>query len=263
MPSDLLLLTPDTTDPYLNLAREEHLIKHTSPSVLMLWSNSPAIIVGRNQATANQLNRAYVDEHNIAVVRRLSGGGAVYHDAGNLNFTVILRDGAHHNNDFDFFTRPLLELLNEHGVPAEFSGRNDLLVEGKKFSGNAQYRYGTTLLHHGTILWESDLSALADALKPKVRTQARGVDSHEARVTNLAPYLPGLSLARFAEELGETMSSSRAAAVLEHELLTVPAALIEKYRSDRWNWDNIDTNIDTSTGAPIGTNEGQSFPASC
>lgn len=247
------------TDPAYNLALEEHLVINGVDDVFMLWQNEPAVIIGRNQYTDNQVDRAYAQEHHIAVHRRLSGGGAVYHDAGNLNFTIILREGAHRKNDFTFFTRPIVEVLRSYGINARFSGRNDLTVEGKKFSGNAQYNQGTTLLHHGTLLWDSDLTVLSQVLKPKQRVVAREVDSHSARVTNLASYAPeGLTLAQFKSDLLKQMSAAGFSAQEQPSdslLLVVSASLVEKYRSDIWNWGAGPSAEDVA--------DSMAFPASC
>jgi lipoate-protein ligase A len=247
------------TDPAYNLALEEHLILNEPHDVFMLWQNAPAVIVGRNQHTENQVNKAVADELGIAVIRRLSGGGAVYHDSGNLNFTIIVHDAADRKNDFVFFTDPVIATLQCLGVDARFSGRNDITVEGKKFSGNAQYNYGSTVLHHGTILWDSDLSALARVLKPKERVEARGVDSHESRVTNLVPYMPSdVTLDQFKLDVVARIFESKR---FTHESLvacnapTPSEELLAKYRSDEWNW---------GEGPPL--KEGSapvSFPASC
>jgi lipoate-protein ligase A len=248
-----------STDPYYNLALEEHIVMAGSRDAFLLWQNAPAVIVGRNQHSENQVDRAYVDEHAIAVVRRLSGGGAVYHDLGNLNVTIVLREGDRYKNDFTFFTRPVLDVLRSYGVDAQFSGRNDLTVEGKKFSGNAQYYHGSTVLHHGTILWDSDLTVLARVLKPKKRVMARGVDSHQSRVANLVSYMPAhVTLEQFASNLrGQLFGQGLFALEKTHDetTLAVPASLLEKYRSDEWNWgEGLPDEVE---GGTVG------FPASC
>jgi len=259
----MLYIDNRNTDPAYNLALEEHLVVNDSREAFLLWQNAPAVIIGRNQHTENQVNREYADSHNIAVVRRLSGGGAVYHDDGNLNFTIILRDAMKRRNDFTFFTQPILEVLQSYGVDAQFSGRNDLTVDGKKFSGNAQYNHGSTVLHHGTILWDSDLTVLARVLKPKERVEARGVDSHESRVTNLTSYVPAhITLDRFKTDLLEQLSSQDVFALnatsgsCESALAFEPSQeLINKYRSDEWNWGE---GLPEEEGSAI-----MSFPASC
>ncbi|MCL2491470.1 MAG: lipoate--protein ligase [Coriobacteriia bacterium] len=243
------------TDPVHNLALEEFMVTCDDRDIVMLWQNDPAVIVGRNQHTENQVDRAFAEEHSIAVIRRLSGGGAVYHDLGNLNFTIIARDATRYKNDFSFFTRPIIEVLNSYGVDARFSGRNDLTVQGKKFSGNAQYNHGNTVLHHGTLLWDSDLEVLAGVLRPKKRIEAREVDSHQARVTNLTAFTPPqITLARFRSDLVTELTEGQGRTV-QAALPMLPDALLEKYRSDEWNW---------GEGLPDEDERGVvGFPASC
>ncbi len=200
------VLNPSTDPPY-NLALEEYVLRHLDPGrdYLILWQNRPAVIVGRFQNTAEEVNQPYVDRHAVSVVRRLSGGGAVYHDLGNLNFTFIVKREPGGFNDFDRFTLPVLETLRSFGVPAERSSRNDLTIEGRKFSGNAQYVSGGRLLHHGTILFDSDLDAVADVLRVQPdKIESHGVKSVRSRVTNVRPYLPGdIDLHAFAARLSE------------------------------------------------------------
>ena len=130
----------ENTDAYFNLASEEYLLKHTDEDIFYLWRNDNAIIVGTNQNTLSEINVEYVKEKEIKVVRRLTGGGAVYHDLGNINYTFI-ENSKKSFNDFRGFCEPITKALNELGVKAEFSGRNDMTIDGKKFSGTAQCKY--------------------------------------------------------------------------------------------------------------------------
>lgn len=236
----------DSNDPAFNLACEEYLVTAPTDSMLgsndicMLWQNRPVVVVGRNQNTDLQLNADFIEEQGIEVVRRLSGGGAVYHDAGNLNFTVIKRNASDLRNDFSFFTLPVLEALRTYGADVEFAGRNDLLIDGKKFSGNAQYSVHETLLHHGTILWNSEMAILGKALKAKKRL-ARGVESVVSRVANVAEYLPKVSLAEFSERLVERLATFGGGVRIDYKLGEEDIAAIErlaeeKYRKASWNW---------------------------
>ena len=211
----MLLYRNANTDPELNLALEEWLLTEEEEECFMLWRNRPAIIVGRNQNVAEEINPEYVQANNIAVVRRLSGGGAVYHDLGNVNFTFISRVG---EKRFDFrrFAQPVIEALGILGVNAEYSGRNDMVIEGKKFSGNAQYVKGSKVLHHGTLLFQSDLSILQQALKVAPgKYESKGVKSVASRVTNIAPYLSrSLSVEDFIEAVFTHMKTSFSGAVV-------------------------------------------------
>src|SRR5690625_7429060 len=144
------------TDPYINLAIEEYVLKNfgEKDTYLLFYVNEPSIIVGKNQNSVEEINTDYVDENNIKVVRRLSGGGAVYHDLGNLNFSFITKDDGDSFHDFQKFTQPVVDALNKLGVPAELVGRNDLLVEGRKISGNAQFATKGRVFGHGTLMFD-------------------------------------------------------------------------------------------------------------
>ena len=148
----MLLIYNEKTNPYFNLAMEEYFLKNTKEDLFLLWRNESAIIVGKNQNTLSEINYEYVKEHDIKVVRRQSGGGAVFHDLGNICFTFIACNN-NHFSDFKRFTMPIVDALKGLGVNAEFSGRNDLLIDGQKFSGNAQYNYKDRVMHHGTLLF--------------------------------------------------------------------------------------------------------------
>ena len=239
----MLEIRNDSLNPHYNLALEEHLV--TSPrfteDTVVLWQNEPTVVIGRNQNAELQVNRTFLNERGIHLARRLSGGGAVYHDAGNLNFTVIKRNAYGRLNDFSFFTQPVVDCLGHFGIRAEFSGRNDITVDGKKFSGNAQYRHHDTVLHHGTILFSSDLSVLSSALIPKKRIEVPGVQSVAARVTNLAEYLPSVSLEEFRDALVESLvtyggSARRFESLDGVDVDTIRQLAQDKYGTDRWRW---------------------------
>ena len=181
------------TDPYRNLALEQFVFDKLdrANNYFMLWQNYNAIIVGKYQNTNAEINSVFVKEKNIAVVRRLSGGGAVYHDLGNLNFTFITTAaGASGGIDFAAFCEPIRKALCSLGIPVEISGRNDMTVEGMKFSGNAQYIKEGRVMHHGTILYDSDLSVLSLALNPgDDKIESKGIKSIRSRVTNIRPFM--------------------------------------------------------------------------
>ena len=187
----MLLISHDCTDPAWNLALDEYLLTHFTEEVLSLWRNGPSVIVGRNQNALEEIDQDFVRARGIAVVRRLTGGGAVFHDLGNVNYTLVQPYQEGDFNNYAKFTRPIVDFLAELGVRAELSGRNDLLVEGRKCSGNAQAVRGGRILHHGTLLFSADLSQLAGALRPRdIKLQSKGVKSVSSRVTNLAGHLP-------------------------------------------------------------------------
>ncbi|MBI9051537.1 MAG: lipoate--protein ligase [Anaerolineaceae bacterium] len=180
------------TDPHINLAIEEYLLRNlnTQEDVLLFYINEPSIIIGRSQNTLAEINHAYVKEHGIHVVRRLSGGGAVYHDLGNLNFSFISNNEAGNFRNFQKFTAPVIHVLNEMGVPAELNGRNDILADGKKISGNAQYSTQKRMFSHGTLLFNSELSQVAAALNVKMnKIEAKGIKSVRSRVANISEHI--------------------------------------------------------------------------
>ncbi|PKO06315.1 MAG: lipoate--protein ligase [Chloroflexi bacterium HGW-Chloroflexi-3] len=179
-------------DPCINLAIEEHLVRNLNleGDVLLFYINEPSIIIGRNQNTLEEINYPYVEENQIIVVRRLSGGGAVYHDHGNLNFSFINANGREFLHNFKKFTQPVVNVLNSMGVPAEMNGRNDIVVEERKISGNAQYAIGSKLVSHGTLLYNSDLSKVSEALNVKVeKIESKGIKSVRSRVANISEYM--------------------------------------------------------------------------
>ena len=181
-----------STDPYYNLALEQYVFDTLGQRepVFMLWQNDNTIVVGRHQNTAEEINAEFVREHGVRVVRRLSGGGAVYHDLGNLNFTFITDGGSGMGLDLKLFCQPVALALEELGVKAEISGRNDITIDGKKFSGNAQYKKNGRVMHHGTIMFDSNLDTVAQALQVSAdKIASKGVKSVRSRVTNVRPYL--------------------------------------------------------------------------
>lgn len=189
---------------YHNIGSEEYFMSNFEEDIFYLYINSPCIVIGKNQNAYAEINRTYVEENQVQVVRRRSGGGAVYHDHGNLNFGFIVKND---NKDFDTvfreFTAPILEVLNDFGVPAEFAGRNDLVVEGKKISGNAQFRTTDKILQHGTLLFDSDLTAISNALNASpLKFEDKSIKSVRSRVTNIKEHLSTeLSIEDLAESI--------------------------------------------------------------
>ncbi|WP_031368009.1 lipoate--protein ligase family protein, partial [Clostridium botulinum] len=154
-------------DPYFNLASEEYFLRHKDDEYFILWRDEPCVVVGKNQNTLSEIDMDYIETNKVKVVRRQTGGGAVFHDLGNLNYTFIVKDDGKSFNDFERFCKPIIGVLKTLGVKAEFSGRNDLLIDGKKISGTAQCKYKNRVMHHGTLLFSSDIVNLSGALKPK------------------------------------------------------------------------------------------------
>ena len=228
-----------TTDPAFNLACEEYLLHHTEDEVLMLWQNAPSIIIGKNQNTVAEINRDFVTDHRIPVIRRLTGGGAVYHDLGNLNYTFIKRHSRDAFNDYRTFAAPVIDLLARFGITATLSGRNDILVDGKKVSGNAQMAHGDSVLHHGTLLFSSDLTMLSQALNVHpLKVKSKGVASVRSRVTNLRKYLPDLAIPELNQALVEAFQEvyGLPAAELQYEDLDQAAIAEGQARFSAPEW---------------------------
>jgi len=223
----------NSNDCRYNLALEEYLFSNMEQDCLMLWQNSPSVIIGRFQNTAEEINAEYIRENGIDVVRRMTGGGAVYHDLGNLNFTFIEK----HNSikvDMEMFSLRMATALAKLGLAAELSGRNDLLIAGKKFSGGSQYKVRDKVLHHGTILYNANLTALENALSVKrEKLQSKGIQSIRGRVANLSDYL--------AEKLTVQEFAGRLLSVLlepndgEYRLSDADTSKINGLRERRYN----------------------------
>ncbi|MEY8446312.1 lipoate--protein ligase [Enterococcus ratti] len=194
-------------DPRVNLAIEQFLLQEMpiAEPILLFYINEPSIIIGRNQNTIEEINQEYVEKQGIHVVRRLSGGGAVYHDLGNLNFSFIMPDDGDSFRDFEKVTRPIIQALHELGVSdAELKGRNDLVIDGMKFSGNAMYATNGRMFAHGTIMFDSDINEVVNALKVKKdKIESKGIKSIRSRVTNIKPFLPKEKQTMTTEEFRE------------------------------------------------------------
>ena len=239
----MIRINNNSNDPHFNLALEEYVLKALNPreDYVILWQNKPSIIIGKNQNAIEEINQKYVKDNCIPVVRRLSGGGAVYHDFGNLNFTFIVHNNKKDVSNYRKFTEPVIKALNEMGVPAEFSGRNDITIEGKKFSGNAQYYYRDRLLHHGTLLYNSELTRLGEALNVRMdKITSKGIKSVRSRVTNIADYLEEVyDIKDFKELLLNKIQEGFNSLGKEHVLNEVDYKNINDIMNSRystWEW---------------------------
>ncbi|MDL2273541.1 lipoate--protein ligase [Oscillospiraceae bacterium OttesenSCG-928-G22] len=230
----------DSTDPFHNLAAEEYLLASKSDDFILLWQNDNTIVVGRHQNTAEEIDAAFVASHGIRVVRRNSGGGAVYHDLGNLNYTVI-QTAKRGDRGFAFYVRHVLSALADLGVRAELSGRNDLLIDGRKISGVARYLRGDRIMYHGTLLLASDLSRIAGALRVKPeKFQSKSVKSVRSRVGNINDFLETpLTMDDFIAALVRSLTAG--GGVLPYALTDDDRRKIErlqqtKYDTFAWNY---------------------------
>ena len=230
-----------TTDPAFNLAMEEYFFEAMprDRSYFMTWQNDNAIIIGKHQNTLSEINLPFVQSHGIRVVRRLSGGGAVYHDLGNLNFTFITDAEANQQVDLRRFCQPIADTLSSLGVHATVDGRNDILIDGKKVSGNAQYVRQGRVMHHGTILFDSNLSVLGQALQVDTnKFQAKGIKSVRSRVANVRSCLKqDMTMTEFRKALAEHLLKHSDVEV--YTLTDEDIAAIHRIRESRyalWEW---------------------------
>jgi lipoate-protein ligase A len=238
----MLCIIRHETDPYFNLAAEEYVLKYFKQDCFMLWRNEPAIIVGKHQNTLAEINAEFVKENQIRVVRRLSGGGAVFHDLGNLNFTFIASGEHHQLVDFRKFTFPILEVLEKLGIEAKFEGRNDLTIGGRKFSGNAEHVYKSRVLHHGTLLFSAEMADLSGALNvdPDKFTD-KAVKSVRSRVTNISEHLQSpMTVLEFRDHImnhiRETTANTQIYRFTEEDIQAINRLREEKYITWEWNY---------------------------
>mgnify|MGYP002519956568 CR=1 FL=1 len=237
----MILYIGRSSDPTLNLAIEECFLREYEEDVFMLWQNDNTIVVGKNQNTLSEIDLDYVKTNGIRVVRRITGGGAVYHDMGNLNFTYITSCEGEWESDFSRFATPVISALSKLGIKAEVSGRNDIVVDGRKFSGNAQTVVNGRILHHGTILFNTDISILSKALTPDPeKIQSKGIKSVSSRVVNLSELLPeGMDASRLTSLLSDEVCEMYGASeyeLSETELKRAEKLADEKYRTWDWNF---------------------------
>ena len=237
----MLIINSPSNNAFFNIASEEYLLnKYPTEDIFLLYVNAPSIIVGKFQNTLAEINLDYVKEKNINVVRRMSGGGTVYHDLGNLNFSFHTLLGTQDFMDFSTFTEPVISLLNKMNVPAKLEGRNDILVDGKKFSGNAKLARKGKMIQHGTILFNSEMSVLGEALKVNpLKFIDKAVKSNRARVTNLIDYFHDeMTTDNLKERLIEEIKSKNPNAEIyqltNEDFEGIEKLVTEKY--DTWDW---------------------------
>lgn len=248
-------------DPTINLAIEEYILRHLDQdeTYLLFYINDPSIIIGKNQNTIEEINTSYIESHGIYVVRRLSGGGAVYHDQGNLCFSFITKDDGNSFHNFKKFTEPVIEALHKMGVPAELSGRNDILVNGRKVSGNAQFATKGRMFSHGTLMLDTNIEEVVSALKVKKdKIESKGIKSIRNRVANISEFLEeSISIEAFKQRILTSLFNGEEK-VQSYQLTDKDWEMIykiseERYRNWDWNYGKSPSfNIQHSHRFPIG-----------
>lgn len=235
-----LCINQSNSDPYFNLAAEEYFLKNFQEDFFILWRSRPSIVVGKHQNALAEINHEFVQKHGIPVARRLSGGGTVFHDPGNVNFTFIRNVEKISEVNFKVFTVPVIEALKKLGVEAYTTGRNDLLIDGKKISGNAEHVHRNRVLHHGTLLFDSHLEALKGALKVDLsKFEDKAVQSNRSEVTNIANYLPSpISVEEFTDflfsEISKNYPEFQVYEPTPEDMEAIQKLSIEKYQT--WEW---------------------------
>lgn len=238
----MLCIYSHSNDPFFNIASEEYLLKQFTDNIFLLYVNSPSVIVGKHQNTMAEIDYQYAKKNNIKIVRRLSGGGAVYHDLGNLNFCFIRNGKEGHLVDFRGFTKPIIDALGRLGLRATFEGHNSLMVDGLKFSGNAEHVYKHRVMHHGTILFSSNMTALAQVLYVKTDKYIdRAVKSVRANTVNISELIEKkMSVDEFAQFLMEHIiansDQAKAFSFSSDDAIAINKLMEEKYTKWEWNF---------------------------
>ena len=228
----------DTTNPYYNLATEEYLFHHADDDVFMLWQNEPSVIIGKNQNAYAEVDLDYTEKNGINLCRRITGGGAVYHDLGNINYTFISTHGDAKALDFEYFTRPIRHALSALGVECQVGSRNDIECEGGKFSGNAQHCENGRILHHGTLLFESDFGVMERVLKvDKEKLAYRAVKSCRSRVVNLSGLIKEeITVSDFISRIEESVCSQLGAKAVTAPKNEIIESIYQRNISDEWKF---------------------------
>lgn len=238
----MIIYKNNSTNPYYNLASEQYLLDNCTDSIFVLWRNDSAVVIGKNQNAFAELDLNYVEKNSIKVVRRLTGGGAVFHDVGNINFSYIVPAEENSALDFARFTTPVINALKSLGIEnVALSGRNDILIDNKKISGNAQCQYNGKTLHHGTLLFSSDLSKLAGALRvDEEKIKSKGIKSVRGRVGNIKDYLKNdMSVVEFMEYLENYIARETGADIIEFsdsDKEKIQRLSDTKYSTWEWNF---------------------------
>jgi lipoate---protein ligase len=232
----------ESADPWLNLATEEFLLHERKEDFLVISINNPSVIIGKHQVAHREVNIKFTEENNIPVIRRISGGGTVYHDRGNLNFAFIKQSQPGKQVDFKLYTQPVIDFLHYAGIMAVLEGKNDLKVNGLKISGNAEHVFRERVLHHGTLLFDASLDHMRQSIKPQSNNYStRGVESNRSSVTNLKDSLVNfVNTSEFASYMFDYFKSTfpgfKEFRLTSQEKESISALAESKYKTWEWNW---------------------------
>jgi lipoate-protein ligase A len=235
-------LTLQSHDPCFNLAVEEHLLKNRSDEYLILGINAASVIIGKHQSAHRETNTKFVTENNLPVLRRISGGGAVFHDMGNLNFTFVKQCEPGKQVEFRKYTQPVIDFLSSQGVDARFEGKNDLKVNGLKISGNAEHVHRNRVLHHGTLLYSASLEVMKNSLRKDTSCYlTRAVNSNPSSVSNLSGFLPAeMDIFKFRESMMnyfiEVIPDAERFDLSGEDTIETKLLAGSKYSSWEWNY---------------------------
>ena len=237
----MLCINLKNINPFFCLAAEEYLLKNFTEDIFMLWQSENTVVVGKHQNALAEINYPYLREKNISLARRISGGGTVVHDLGNVNFTFIKNVKSPAEISFKQFTEPVREALAKLGIEATTSGRNDLLVEGLKISGNAEHVFKNRVLHHGTLLYNSDLKNLGQAIKVESgKYESKAVQSNRSKVANIFSFLKKeMHIKEFMDFLLEVQlkkEGNEKYDLNDSDIKTITKLATEKFETWDWRW---------------------------
>lgn len=236
---NMIFILNNQTNPSFNIALEEYLLKDSTQEIIMLYRNEPSIIIGKNQNALAEINFPWANKNRIPIIRRISGGGTVYHDLGNINFAFICNGQKNKLIDFERFTSPIISILQGMGLDAKFEGHNDIRLKGKKISGNAEHGYRSRIMHHGTLLFSSKLDDLRSALKVNGSYTDKAVASVPSSVTNIQDHLENnMSASEFMIALVKKLidqEDCELAEISKSDKKAIQLLMDKKYNQWEWN----------------------------
>ena len=239
----MILIQRNNTNPYFNIAAEEHFLKNYDDDIIMFWQSKPSVIVGKHQNTMAEVNLNFVNKNNIPVIRRISGGGTVYHDEGNINYTIITSSkNKEQLVDFKSFTKPVIAFLSTLGLAAEFEGKNNLTINGKKFSGNSAHVYKNRILNHGTLLFNTNLKNLEEAILPgNFSISSKAVQSIRANVANIAgqllhPISNEIFMTKLISYFISYFNITTISQLSDNDIVEIESLVETKYKLWDWNF---------------------------